>query len=538
MTLDEYVKRSQVYIASGGLDEHEIDYKVDIGKQLAKVRAVVLEGASDWPDRVKRMYSQNRMNFVRFNDVYPLKDWIDTKQDEALEALQALWAKPDTSISDRLEAFIPRVPDPTDTRYPFHGGNKAWTRLRLLSALLMALDPTKYPPCAKEVFTEAYKRTGYDIPPNDAGEVTVYEHALGFLDKIVKSAAAQGFARPSNGLEAQSLLWAAKEGRWGGIEEVPDPPEPIPDDPAPETVSLQVLADELMFPVKFLERVEKLLEDKRQVIFQGPPGTGKTYTAKKLAACLAGSEERVRLVQFHPSYAYEDFVQGYRPKLINGQPGFELKDGPLREMAEMARQHPDQKHFLVIDEINRGNLAKVFGELYFLLEYRGEEMRLQYSESGETFAMPRNLYIIGTMNTADRSIALVDLALRRRFYFVEFHPDEWPVEGLLHRWLEANNSDMEWAADIVDRANKLLADREAAIGPSYLMKDSLDEDMAQLIWEHNVLPYVEEHLYGQTDRLKEFDFDSLRGRGGSDGESDEGGGDGEDDESVAGSDDA
>ena len=139
------------------------------------------------------------------------------------------------------------------------------------------------------------------------------------------------------------------------------------------------------------------------------------------------------LVQFHPSYAYEDFVRGFRPALVgNGQPGFELKDGPLLNAAKR-KQRPsrDENHFLIIDEINRGNLAKVFGELYFLLEYRDEAITLQYQrdEDEEKFSLPRNLYIIGTMNTADRSIALVDLALRRRFYFVEFHPDDEPVRG-------------------------------------------------------------------------------------------------------------
>ena len=179
-------------------------------------------------------------------------------------------------------------------------------------------------------------------------------------------------------------------------------------------------------PVGFLQEIETLLDDKKQVIFQGPPGTGKTYVAQKLARHLAGSEERVTLVQLHPSYAYEDFVQGFRPTLKDRQPGFELRDGPLLRAAKQARadaqKDPDAKHFLVIDEINRGNLAKVLGELYFLLEYRDESIRLQYSD--KPFSLPGNLYVIGTMNTADRSIALVDLALRRRFYFVEFHPDE------------------------------------------------------------------------------------------------------------------
>ena len=198
-----------------------------------------------------------------------------------------------------------------------------------------------------------------------------------------------------------------------------------------------------------------------------------------MANCLSGSKERVRLVQFHPSYAYEDFVQGYRPALSGGQPGFELRNGPLLEAAERAKAEPDARHFLVIDEINRGNLSKVFGELYFLLEYRDEEMRLLYDD--EPFSLPKNLYIIGTMNTADRSIALVDLALRRRFHFVEFHPHKPPVEGILQRWLGQKAPAMSWVADIVDRANKKLDDQQAAIGPSYFMKDNLNEEMLRLI---------------------------------------------------------
>ena len=280
------------------------------------------------------------------------------------------------------------------------------------------------------------------------------------------------------------------------------PPVPAPSDP------LQTLADELLIDRAFPVRVKKLLADKRQVVFQGPPGTGKTYVARKLAQCLAGSAERVRLVQFHPSYAYEDFVQGFRPVLRDGQPGFELTGGPLLAAAEQARAEPDERHFLVIDEINRGNLSKVFGELYFLLEYRNEEMSLQYS--AKPFSLPDNLYFIGTMNTADRSIALVDLALRRRFHFVEFHPDKPPVAGLLARWLAKHAAEWSWLAAAVDRANEKLSDRQAAIGPSYFMKPNLDDEMVRLIWEHNVLPYVEEHLYGEHERLREFDLDALR----------------------------
>ncbi len=143
---------------------------------------------------------------------------------------------------------------------------------------------------------------------------------------------------------------------------------------------------------------------------------------------------------------------------------------------------------------------------------------MQYSD--KHFALPDNLYIIGTMNTADRSIALVDLALRRRFHFVEFHPDKAPIKGLLKRWLEKNAPGMRWVADIVDHANEKLDDRNAAIGPSYFMKNDLDEGKVELIWEHNVLPYIEERLFGEDKRLAEFRLASLRRETENDGQGD------------------
>ena len=297
---------------------------------------------------------------------------------------------------------------------------------------------------------------------------------------------------------AQQILALTKLGQSNGVKQA----------------DLGGLAGELHLPVEFLEEIEALLDDKKQVIFQGPPGTGKTFVAQKLARHLAGSEERVTLVQLHPSYAYEDFVQGYRPTLRHGQAGFELRDGPLLRAAKLARSDSNNKHFLVIDEINRGNLAKVLGELYFLLEYRDERIRLQYQREDEVdFTLPDNLYIIGTMNTADRSIALVDLALRRRFYFVEFHPDNEPVKDVLHDWLAANAPHMEWVADVVERANELMReDRHAAIGPSYFMKDGLNEEAVRRIWKHSVLPYIEERRFGESESLGEFDLDRLRRR--------------------------
>jgi len=297
-----------------------------------------------------------------------------------------------------------------------------------------------------------------------------------------------------------------------------DPPPGSEDPPvSSDRQPLKCLAEELHLSLDFLEEIETLLKEKKQVIFQGPPGTGKTYVAQKLAEHLAGSNERVTLVQFHPSYAYEDFVQGYRPSMLEGQPGFKLQNGPLLQAAKHAREDPDADHYLLIDEINRGNLAKVFGELYFLLEYRDHSMSLQY-QADQEFSLPKNLYIIGTMNTADRSIALVDLALRRRFYFVEFHPDDEPIKDLLRNWLQEKAPNMQWVADVIDLVNEQLEDdRHVAIGPSYFMGTDADgnavvrdETWVRRIWKHSVLPYIEEHLFGNLDSLDEWDLDKLR----------------------------
>ncbi len=306
------------------------------------------------------------------------------------------------------------------------------------------------------------------------------------------------------------VMWlvASKNEKYRAM--IDDTSEPPADPPAaPSDSSLTELANRLLLDVGYLAEIKDLLHDKGQAIFYGPPGTGKTYVARELASHIAGSDGAVEVVQFHPSYAYEDFVEGYRPVQQNGQPGFSLVEGPLKRIARRAQENPGATHFLLIDEINRGNIAKVFGELYYLLEYRDQKISLQYNHE-EQFALPRNLWIIGTMNTADRSIALIDAALRRRFYFLPFFPDESPVEGLLRRWLERHNSQLLWVADVVDRANEELGDRHSAIGPSYFLRTDLNEDWVRRIWRRAILPYIEEQFIGEEKQLERFDLDLLR----------------------------
>jgi 5-methylcytosine-specific restriction protein B len=280
-------------------------------------------------------------------------------------------------------------------------------------------------------------------------------------------------------------------------------------------------ADSLHMDLEPLQEIAELLEENRQLVLYGPPGTGKTYLAKHLAAELAqdSTDERVKLVQFHPSYAYEDFFEGYRPdKTDEGQVSFKLVAGPLRRLAEEAAKpgNESKPYFLIIDEMNRANLAKVFGELYFLLEYRDDRIYLQYSPN-EPFTLPDNLYIIGTMNTADRSIAMMDAAIRRRFAFIELHPKTEPVKGSLLRFLQARQLDTTPAL-LLDALNDAIDewDRDLMIGPSYFMKRAAQTPAGlRRIWKYELMPLLEEHYHGQLNRAQleeRFGLEQLMGR--------------------------
>ncbi|MBU3749525.1 MAG: AAA family ATPase [Mycobacterium sp.] len=279
----------------------------------------------------------------------------------------------------------------------------------------------------------------------------------------------------------------------------------------------QKLADDLHVGLNWLQDCVELLRDRRQLIFYGPPGTGKTYIAQELARHIT-DKENVKLVQFHPAYSYEDFFEGFRPQgEIGGQmQGFSLKAGPLRRMVDKAAENPEAAYVLIIDEINRGNLPKIFGELYFLLEYRDQAIDLMYSsDSAEPFSLPKNIFVIGTMNTADRSIALVDAALRRRFAFLPLHPSEEPTSGILRRWLTSKGYDT-WLADLHDELNSRISDNDFKIGPSYFMRDKIASDRTdkslELMWRTDILPLLEEHHFGDrnVDIIGRYGLEALR----------------------------
>lgn len=273
--------------------------------------------------------------------------------------------------------------------------------------------------------------------------------------------------------------------------------------------SLRSLARNLLLPEEWLiEVVEQIIQSK-QVIFYGPPGTGKTYIGKAIAYHLA-SKDNTEIIQFHPSFSYEDFIEGFRPNVDDsGSVILQKVDGPLKTIAIKARSNPDKKYVLIIDEINRGNLAKIFGELYFLLEYRNEEISLMYSKS-EKFSLPENLIFIGTMNTADRSIALVDSAIRRRFRFIHLDPTAEPCSQILQKWL-AENEMPTLAGEVFENLNNSLAKYDFSVGPAYFMKQKLhNRDALNLIWKYSIEPLLEEYFYGDwAEKRNEFTFDKI-----------------------------
>jgi 5-methylcytosine-specific restriction protein B len=286
-------------------------------------------------------------------------------------------------------------------------------------------------------------------------------------------------------------------------------PEPVKRELAFNPITA-AFAEDMLLGQTDLEQIADLLWERKQIILYGPPGTGKTYLATKLARHLT-EDGAVKLVQFHPSYTYEDFFEGFRPEPGgSGTLTFELRAGPFRDFAEVATANPSTAYILIIDEINRANLAKVFGELYFLLEYRDESISLQYSPDRE-FTLPQNLFIIGTMNTADRSIARIDAAMRRRFLFVELDPRIPPVHGLLSRWLDSRGLPQD-AALLLDALNRRIEDADAAIGPSYLMDERIYQrpDGLNRVWTYSIMPLLRDLFYGQDDLEERYGLASLR----------------------------
>ena len=250
-----------------------------------------------------------------------------------------------------------------------------------------------------------------------------------------------------------------------------------------------------------------LLSNKKNIILQGAPGVGKTYAAKRLAYSIMGikDKDRVMMIQFHQSYSYEDFIMGFRPS----ERGFELRKGAFYNFCKAAEIDNENAYFFIIDEINRGNLSKIFGELFMLIENdkRGIELQLLYSD--EKFAVPENVYIIGMMNTADRSLAMLDYALRRRFAFYEIKP-AFDSDGFRAYRTERDNLKFDRLISCVQNLNMAITADDSlgegfCIGHSYFCNfDELDDQMLSGIVEYELIPLLKEYWFDEPLKVKDW----------------------------------
>lgn len=270
--------------------------------------------------------------------------------------------------------------------------------------------------------------------------------------------------------------------------------------------SIEKALEEIFLEESELRKIIDLLERKKNIILQGPPGTGKTFIAKKLAYIFMGriDDSKIETIQFHQSYSYEDFIQGYRP---SEEGGFVLKNGIFYNFCLKAQRDRDNPYFFIIDEINRGNLSKILGELMMLIEYdkRGEKFSipLTYSRSPEErFFIPENLFIIGTMNTADRSLAIVDYALRRRYAFINIMP---AFNDKFRNYLMSRKVPKDLTDLIIDRLtdlNKTIKKDDNlkewfGIGHSYFcnVPDNPSKDWYQSIINSEIGPLIKEYWF-------------------------------------------
>ena len=282
----------------------------------------------------------------------------------------------------------------------------------------------------------------------------------------------------------------------------------------PSNYSKEDFLEEVFMDESSYDSLAGLLKRKKNIILQGAPGVGKTFMAKRLAYSMISEKDpsRVKMIQFHQSYSYEDFIMGYRP---DGN-GFKLKRGPFYEFCNTAAEDSENNYFFIIDEINRGNISKIFGELFMLIENdkRGQQIRLLYED--ELFSVPPNLYIIGLMNTADRSIAMIDYALRRRFSFFDVKPafDSEQFESMRDN---AENEKYDCLIECVKNLNKEIAADDSlgegfCIGHSYFCfgeNETIDNEWLKSVVEYDVIPLLKEYWFDEPEKVKNWS-DKLR----------------------------
>ncbi len=299
-------------------------------------------------------------------------------------------------------------------------------------------------------------------------------------------------------------LFKLTRGEYDFIMELIREDNPVRSKAAIDSYSREDFLDEVYMKEQKYEELVAVLRNKKNIILQGAPGVGKTFLANRLAYAMVKEkdDDRIEFVQFHQNYSYEDFVMGYKPV----EAGFALKHGVFYRFCQKAANHPDKEYFFIIDEINRGNLSKIFGELLMLIEkdYRGKKITLAYN--GLSFTVPENLFVIGMMNTADRSLAMIDYALRRRFSFFDMEPG-FDSDGFI-RYQKNLNSDTlnELILKIKNLNNEIKNDKSLGagfcIGHSYFCgKDRCTDEWLHEVVNYDILPMLREYWFDEPDKV-------------------------------------
>lgn len=322
--------------------------------------------------------------------------------------------------------------------------------------------------------------------------------------KDISTLANMEFLKKKNG-----SLFKLTSDEYDGLLELIRESNPLQEEKELPAYTKQDFLNEVFMSGNEYDKLRALLQNKKNIILQGAPGVGKTFSAKRLAYSIMGEKDdsRVEFVQFHQNYSYEDFMMGYRP---NEEGGFELKRGVFYNFCKRAQSDPDKDYFFIIDEINRGNLSKIFGELLMLIEkdYRNTEIRLAYSE--EPFSVPSNLYIIGMMNTADRSLAMIDYALRRRFSFFEMTPG-FETEGFKKYQEAMANEKFDKIIEAIIALNKDIAQDDSlgrgfCIGHSYFCTSeptAINDIWLENIIEYDIKPMLHEYWFDNESKYEQ-----------------------------------
>ena len=306
----------------------------------------------------------------------------------------------------------------------------------------------------------------------------------------------------------QGSLFKLTRGEYDFILDMIREGNPVATEASIDAYTKSDFLDEVYMTEKRYENLVAVLRNKKNIILQGAPGVGKTFAARRLAWSMMGEKDdsRIEFVQFHQNYSYEDFMMGYKPV----EDGFELKYGIFYRFCQKAANQPDKEFFFIIDEINRGNMSKIFGELLMLIEkdYRGTKATLAYN--GLSFSVPKNLYIIGMMNTADRSLAMIDYALRRRFSFFEVEPG-FDSEGFIHYQNGLNNETLnELVNKVKDLNREISLDKSLGkgfcIGHSYFCgRDVCTEEWLHSIVDYDILPMLSEYWFDDANKLQRWE---------------------------------